>query len=275
MSVATPRIAADRSRGLLGPGSQGKVVRGLIGVVAFVLLAQVLSVAGLISETALPPMFKVLTATAGLFVDPEFLGEVAATLKGAVTGLAVATGVAVPAGILLGSFRWANQAASAVVEFLRPIPSVALIPLAILIFGQGTEMKVSLVVYACIWPIFFNTIYGVRDVEPLAKETAKVFRIKPVRVLTHVLLPSAAPFVATGIRIAAAIALIVTISAELLAGAADGVGAWILRMSSGGANLALVYAGTIFAGLLGLAVNWLLVQGERRLFRWKSTGQEG
>ena len=207
-------------------------------------------------------------------MDGAFLSEVLATVRAAATGLAISIAVAVPAGLVLGSFRWLNQAASAVVEFLRPIPSVALIPLAILMFGQGAEMKVSLVVYACLWPIFFNTIYGVRDVEPLTKETAKIFRVSPLRVVTHVLLPSSAPFIATGIRIAAAIALIVTISAELLAGAADGIGAWILRMSSGGANLSLVYAGTIFAGLLGLVLNGALVEGERRLFRWNTAGLE-
>ncbi|WP_081793284.1 ABC transporter permease [Intrasporangium chromatireducens] len=269
MSAITSRMVRKQS-GRRRAG--GRVGRGIVGVAVAVLAAQLLSVSGAISPTSLPPMFEVLGSTGHLFVDPSFLREVLATIQAAVTGLAIATAIAVPAGLVLGSFRLLNQAASAVVEFLRPIPSVALIPLAILLFGQGAQMKVSLVVYASVWPIFFNTIYGVRDVEPLAKETARIFRIPPLRVLTHVLLPSAAPFVATGIRVAAAIALIVTISAELLAGSADGLGAWILRMSSGGANLALVYAGTIFAGLLGLVVNWLLVRGEQRLFRWRREG---
>src|SRR5690606_26463328 len=104
------------------------------------------------------------------------------------------------------------------------IPSVALIPLAILILGQGTDMKVALVIYASVWPILFNTIYGVRDVDPVAKETARTFRLNRFGVLTRVSLPWAAPFAATGIRISAAIALIVTISAELLAGSASGIG---------------------------------------------------
>ena len=242
--------------------------RGLSGVVVFVALAELASQTGLISPAALPPISEVLVEAARLLVDGAFLAEVRATVVAAGTGLAGATLVAVPAGLLLGSFRLANQAASAVVEFLRPIPSVALIPLAILVYGQGAQMKVALVVYACLWPIFFNTVYGVRDVEPVAKETARAYRTSPLRVVTHVLLPSAAPFIATGIRIAAAVALIVTISAELLAGAASGVGSWILEMSSGGANLSLVYAGTLVAGLLGLILNTSLVAVERRLFRW-------
>jgi len=263
--VAGPRArAARRLRGGW---------RGLSGIVVVVILAELASRTAVISPAALPPISEVLVEAARLLLDGAFLAEVRATVVAAGTGLGLATLVAVPVGLLLGSFRLANQAASAVIEFLRPIPSVALIPLAILVYGQGAQMKIALVVYACLWPIVFNTVYGVRDVEPLAKETARVYRTARLRVLTHVLLPSAAPFIATGIRIAAAIALIVTISAELLAGAASGVGSWILATSSGGASLSLVYAGTLFAGLLGLILNTSLVAVERRLFRWNSVQQ--
>ena len=271
-------LGASSARGVAGPRARAARRlrggwRGLSGIVVVVILAELASRTALISPAALPPISEVLVEAARLLLDGAFLAEVRATVVAAGTGLGLATLVAVPVGLLLGSFRLANQAASAVIEFLRPIPSVALIPLAILVYGQGAQMKIALVVYACLWPIVFNTVYGVRDVEPLAKETARVYRTARLRVLTHVLLPSAAPFIATGIRIAAAIALIVTISAELLAGAASGVGSWILAMSSGGASLSLVYAGTLFAGLLGLILNTSLVAVERRLFRWNSVQQ--
>lgn len=213
-----------------------------------------------------------LAATASLLVNPVFLGDIGATVLAWAAGLGIATVVGVGLGLVLGSFRLANEAASAAIEFLRPIPSVALIPVAILVFGQDADMKIALVVYASIWPILFNTIYGVRDVDPIAKETARTFRLSRVAVLTRVSLPSAAPFAFTGIRISAAIALIVAISAELLAGSADGIGAFILRTSSGGGDTALVFGGTIVAGLLGVLVNLLLVGAERLLFRWKTNG---
>ncbi|MBQ1082828.1 ABC transporter permease [Nocardiopsis sp. B62] len=272
----TPLNSLTR-RGRLDHGPRtstlGTLRRGLVGVVVALCLAEAVARWG-VDSSALPPVSVVLANTGRLLVDPTFLTEVAATLTAAVTGLAIAAVAGVGLGLLLGSLRWVERASSVVVEFLRPIPSVALIPVAILVFGQGAEMKVALVTYAALWPILFNTLYGVRAVEPLARESARVFGVPRLAVLARVVLPSTAPFVAAGVRISAAIALIVTVSAELLAGAAEGLGSWILRMSSGGANTDMVYAGTIVAGLLGLVVNGLLRAGEQRLFRWKRLMEE-
>jgi NitT/TauT family transport system permease protein len=249
-----------------------KIVRGLTGVVVLLALAEAISRLGIVPAHILPPMSRVLADTATLLVDPVFLGDIGATLTAWGIGLGIATVVAVPLGLVLGSFRIAYEASSAVVEFMRPIPSVALIPLAILVFGQNTDMKIALVVYASLWPIFFNTVYGVRDVDPIAKETARTFRLSRIGILARVSLPYAAPLAATGVRISAAIALIVTISAELLAGSASGIGAYILRISSGGGDTSLVFAGTIVAGLLGVVVNLVLVAVERKIFAWKMEG---
>jgi NitT/TauT family transport system permease protein len=249
-----------------------KVTRGLIGVVVLLVLAELVSRLGIIPENILPPMSRVLADTAALLIDPAFLADVGSTLTAWAIGLGIAIVVAVPLGLILGSFRIAYEASSAVVEFMRPIPSVALIPLAILVFGQNTDMKIALVVYASLWPIFFNTVYGVRDVDPIAKETARTFRLGRIGILARVSLPYAAPLAATGVRISASIALIVTISAELLAGSASGIGAYILRISSGGGETSLVFAGTIVAGLLGVLVNGVLVAIERKIFAWKKEG---
>ncbi|MGW5666640.1 ABC transporter permease [Micromonospora sp. NPDC003776] len=244
-------------------------VRGAVGVLATLCVLQVLSWSGLIPTTMLPSAAQVLADTVGLFGNSEFLLDVAHTMGAWALGLAIATAIGVPLGLLLGSLRVAYEVSSVVVEFLRPIPSVALIPLAILLFGQGTEMKASLAIYACVWPIFFNTLYGVRDVNPISKETARTFRLTPAAILRRVALPHAAPFILTGVRISAAIALIVTISAELLAGSSAGIGAYVLRISSGGGSTSMVFAGTVVAGVLGVLVNSVLQAAERRLFPWK------
>ena len=140
-----------------------------------------------------------------------------------------------------------------IIEFLRPIPSVALIPLAILIYGRGTEMKVSLVVFACVWPILFNTIYGMHAVDPVAADTARVFGLGRLQTAARVHLRSASPFIFTGIKIAAGIAVILAVSAELLAGGSEGIGIRMLESASVGDQLT-VYAITIVAGLLGLVL---------------------
>ena len=129
-------------------------------------------------------------------------------------------------------------------------------------------MKVALIVYASSWPILFNAITGVRQVDPVTTETARVFGFGRLGVLRHAVLPSALPFIATGIRVAAAIALILAISAELIAGGSSGIGTWMLVQSQSGARREDVYAGIVVAGILGLAINAAGVSIERRLFFW-------
>ena len=88
-----------------------------------------------------------------------------------------------------------------VVEFLRPIPSVALVPLAVLIYGVGLESKVFLAAFASFWPLFVQTLYGVQDVDPVATDTARSFGLGRFERLWRIKLPSAVPYIATGLRI--------------------------------------------------------------------------
>ena len=245
-----------------------RVAKGLIGGFVLFLLLEALTRAELVDSRYLPPASAVLVTTAGLLVDPAFLGQVAGTLRAWAVGLAIAMAVAIPIGVVLGSSRRSYLASITAIEFLRPIPSVALIPLAILLLGRGLEMKAALVVYASMWPILFNTIYGMREVDPVARDTARVFGYGPMAVLWRVSIPSAAPFIYTGVRIAAAIALILAISTELIAGGSDGIGTWMLSMSQTGVDRQFLYAGIVVTGLIGLAINFVLVALEGRLFAW-------
>jgi NitT/TauT family transport system permease protein len=229
---------------------------------------EVISRAGLVAQAALPPPSAILERTGRILAEPEFLEHVGGTLTAWAIGLAVATILAVPLGVVLGSSRRSGLAATAAVELLRPIPSVALIPLAILLLGRGLDMRVALVAYASTWPILLNTIAGARAVDPLARDTARAFGLGPSAVLWRVALPTAAPLAFTGIRISAAIALIVTVSAELIAGGGPGIGTWMLGVSQAGVSRELLYAGIVVTGLLGLGLDAVLLAGERRLFAW-------
>jgi NitT/TauT family transport system permease protein len=154
------------------------------------------------------------------------------------------------------------------VEFLRPIPSVALIPLAVLVFGTGTEMRVFVMTFASVWPILFNTIYGLMEVDPLAKETARSYGCGRLAVVLRVSLPSAAPFVLTGIRLAAATALILEVTAELFGGGGRGIGTVIAIAIFGSGQKDVVLAGAMVAGVLGLVANLALEYGGRRGLVW-------
>lgn len=248
--------------------------RGAVGIVILLVIIEAFTRSGIINPAFLPPASTVLARAGGLLIDPVFLGHIASTMQAWALGLGLAIAVAVPAGVVLGSSEAVYRASYVLVEFLRPIPSVALIPLAILLFGQGTQMKMSLIVYASVWPILFNTITGIHSVDPLAKDTARSFGFSRLAVLGRVSLPSALPFIFTGIRVAAAIALILAISAELLAGGANGVGTYILRVQQAN-QPALVYAGTVITGVLGFLINLLLVRLEHRYLGWQPALREG
>ena len=263
--------APSRALRASGPGrSMPGWARGVCGIAVFLLAAEALGRTGVVNQAVLPLASTVLARAAGLAFSPQFLGDVAATIGAWALGLAIAVAIAVPAGVVLGSLPGVRAATRAIVEFLRPIPSVALIVLVGLIIGAGIEMNVILIVYAAIWPVMLNTIYGLDDVDPVARETLRAFGFGRISVITLVDLPSAAPYIATGIRLASAIAIILNISTGFLTGRISGfgIGTYIAEANTGAGNIPLVLAAAVWAGMLGLAANAVLVWGERRVLRW-------
>ncbi|MBB5959327.1 NitT/TauT family transport system permease protein [Saccharothrix tamanrassetensis] len=246
------------------------LTRGLLGVAGFLVIWELFGRSGLVPAEYLPPPSVVGVELIGLLGDEAFLRDVVATVLALLIAVGLSIGIAVPLGLVLGSVPAVRHATRAVVEFLRPIPSVALIPLAILVLGVGPEMKISLAVYAAVWPILFNTIYALDELDPLLVETARVFGTGRVRVLFAVALPSALPFVLTGIRLAATTCLVVLVSVELLAGGSGGLGQFIMEARSGAGRMDLVLAGTVVAGVIGFAVNEGLERAQRRWVAWSS-----
>lgn len=244
-----------------------RLLRGAAGAAGFLVLGELVIRFGISDGLAFPSPSTILYEAVRLPADSQFMAGVATTMANWALGLLIATVVAVPLGVLLGAVPPLERAVRPILEFMRPIPSVAIIPLAILLISVEQMMKVSVIVYASIWPILLNTLYGMHDVDPLAKESLRSFGFGKLSVLTRVSLPSAAPFVATGVRIAAGVALVLAVSAELLAGGVAGIGVFVGTAGSGN-RVDLVMAATVWAGLLGVLANTLLLAGERRLFHW-------
>ncbi|SFP48327.1 NitT/TauT family transport system permease protein [Amycolatopsis arida] len=245
-----------------------QLTRNLAGLLGFLLLWEAAVRAGLVPQKFLPPPSVVLTRMVELLGQEAFLRDVIASALAWAIALGIATAIAVPAGLLLGSIPGLRLATRSIVEFLRPIPSVALIPLVILLVGGGPEAKITLAVYAATWPILYNTIYAFDEIDPLVIDTARTCGTRKARILTSVALPHTAPFIFTGIRMSGAIALIVVVSTEFVAGADRGLGNFILEASSGAGRMDLVLAGTMVAGVLGYLINEGLERLGRRLFRW-------
>jgi NitT/TauT family transport system permease protein len=261
-------VTGDRARRL--PPWASPWARGTVGVVLFLLLAEAAGRLGIISRSALPLTSSVLARVVLLAGNTRFLADFGATVEAWAVGMAVTVAAGVPLGVLLGSLPGVRAATRAIVEFLRPIPSVALILLVSLLLGPGLRMSVTLIVYGAIWPVLYNTIAGIDDVDPLAKETNRAFGFSPLATVRMVSLPSAAPFIATGIRLASAVAIILDIAAGYITGPINGpgIGAYIAQESTGATDLTVILAATVWAGILGLALDLILTGAQRRLLRW-------
>jgi ABC-type nitrate/sulfonate/bicarbonate transport system, permease component len=277
MTVASPpqapRAAAPTPRRAVGSRFRRSrpLLLGAAGVLILVGVLEFVSRLGLVNPKFLPPFSTIVVRTVELFGNPGFQNDILSTLTTWFVGLVLSAVVAIPLGIVLGLSDFAYRGTRTVIELVRTMPAVALIPLVILAVGNGIEMKLIVAVYAAMWPILFNTIYGVRGTDPKAKEMARSFGISEFGIVRRVVLPSAAPFAATGIRVSSSIVLIVIITVELIAGGASGIGAFISRMRIQGDVVDLVYAGILVAGLLGLVINVILGSIERRVFRWNLT----
>ncbi|WP_219418928.1 ABC transporter permease [Pseudonocardia nigra] len=243
---------------------------GLIGAVAGVLAAfalwELLSRTDVLPSRYFPPASTVLQTLAEVVITPTFWTVVGLTVQSWALGLAIAAAIAVPLGLLLGASQRAYRFCRVVIEVLRPIPPVALIPLALLILGATLQMKLLLVVYGAVWPLLMQTIYGVRGVDPQALEMARAYRLTRLQRFFTVRLVGASAYIATGLRISATIALIVTIVAELVGGA-PGLGNDILVAQASGAD-ALMYALILVSGALGVAVVMTFQRIERAVLFW-------
>ena len=192
--------------------------------------------------------------------------ELATTLAGFAQGLALAVAGGVTLGVLIGSSRTLQDASFVVIEFLRPIPAVAFIPVAILLFGLDTSMRRWVVAYAALWPILINTIYGVRGSDQLLHDVARTSGVTRLGRLVRVSVPAALPSIATGLRVSASIALLVCVTAEFLTGTA-GLGAY-MKEQQFAFRLPEMYAAVVLVGALGYAVNVALRATERRVVFW-------
>src|SRR3954468_21900778 len=235
-------------------------------VLGVLVLFEILPRAGILNERDFPPISQTLSTLAGQVTGSDLWSAVGNTLAGWALGLGIAAALGIPLGILIGSSLMLYRSLRGVIEFLRPVPSVALIPLAILIYGSGLESKVFLAAFASFWALLVQVLYGVQDVDPVATDTARSFGFSRAQRLFRVTLPSALPYIATGVRIASAVSLILAVTAELVIGS-SGLGRSINVARSGG-DVKLMYALIIATGVLGLVLNTALVAAERRVLRW-------
>jgi ABC-type nitrate/sulfonate/bicarbonate transport system permease component len=250
------------------PDTARRVAGPLVVLAAALGLWQVLSVSGVLRPDLFPSMTSTVTALGQQFGDPQLWTAVGDTLVAWAVGLLLGGGCAVVAGTLLGLSRFAYRSAIPVIEFFKTIPVIAILPIALLLFGATLTMKYVLVAFGVFWPLAIQVSYGVRAIDPTAVDTAAALQVRGLRRFAVVILPSAAPYIATGLRVSAAVGLIVDVVAELIGGG-SGVGLRILNAeNSGPSAYPVMYAYILVAGLLGVVLAGGFALAERRLLHW-------
>jgi len=246
-------------------------VGGFGFAVALTLIMEVCARQGWLTSYVPPPSVIFAAMWTGL-VNGDISSQIGTTLSVYIRALFLGSALAISIGILMGAYRPVYDAFKVIIEFMRPIPSVATIPLAILFFGLGAEMRIYVITYAVFWPMLINTLYGVRAIDPQALDVARNFGIRGHEALVRVTLPSSIASIATGFRISASIALIVTVTTELVAGN-SGIGFFISQMEQAD-RLPPMYAAIILTGIIGYGLNWLYVWLEKKFVFWTPAARE-
>ena len=266
MATATAPAPTRRRRSANAARSARKIGLGLLGILGMLATWQLIPTLGIVSPQYLPYATETLANLFGEMRDLEFWRNVGRTLSLWGTGLAIATVAAIVLGTLVGLSRFLRKATHTTVEFLRPIPSVALIPVAILIFGLQPQAGLVIIVYATFWQVFVQVLYGVADIDTVARDTARSYGLSTLSQFRSLIFPTSLPYLMTGLRLGAAVALILTITAELVIGI-PGIGSQITTALTVGDWLT-VYTYVLVSGILGLIVNLLFRFIERHALSW-------
>ena len=204
--------------------------RRLPGSVLIVLLLglwELASSAGWMDAVVLPRISVIFGAWYETVASGALLNQFLPSLRRIFVGFSLAAALAIPLGLLMGTVSFIYRLFEPITEFLRPIPSSAYVPVAILFLGIQDSMKVFVVTVACFFPILLNTYGGVRGDDQVLIDTGRTFGLSRGKMLRQIVLPAALPSVLTGMRISLGIALIVVVVAEMIAGN-SGIGYFIV-----------------------------------------------
>ena len=207
-----------------------------------------------------------------MILDGSLIGHIAVSLSRVFIGFMLATAIAIPLGIAMGLSTRCFMIIEPLVEFLRPVPPLALVPLAVVWFGIGWTSKVFLIAYGCFFAIVVNTVAGMKAVDPVHVRAARALGASRWQILIHVILRSAVPDIVVGLRLAVGLAFLLIVGSELIA-ASEGLG-WLIWDARYHFQGDTIVVGMIAIGVVGLLLNRLLLVMERYLLRWRSA-EEG
>ncbi|EFL29268.1 putative ABC-type nitrate/sulfonate/bicarbonate transport system, permease component [Streptomyces himastatinicus ATCC 53653] len=262
-----PVAARARAVGRRLPGLLGRGLTKVAAIVALLAVWEITPRVGLVDRTFLPPFSEVARAWWELLADGQLADNTEASLARSFTGFGLAVVIGVPLGLLIGRYRLVADLLGPLLEVFRNTAALALLPVFVLLLGIGETSKISIVLYACTWPILLNTISAVRQVDPTLLKLAKSMDLSSPRLFQKVILPASVPTIFTGIRLAGANAILVLVAAEMV-GAKEGLG-YLINSSQYNFAIPQMHAGILTISVIGVAFNQLLVTVERRLSSWR------
>lgn len=214
-----------------------------------------------------PSPLRIIAAGWSLVISGELAVHILASLARVGAGMGIAIPLGVAAAFLVTSSRRADIVLDPIIEVLRPVPSLALLPIFIVWFGIGETTKVVFIAYSAFFIIFVSTAEGIRNIDPILFQAAGSLGMSRWQTYRHVTLNAALPQIMVGVRLALATSWFLIVGAEFLA-ANEGLG-FLINFSRVWFQIdRMLFAATII-GLLGLASNYLLLALEARLFAWR------
>ena len=236
-------------------------------IVVFLVGWELLARSGIFPPILLPPPSLVIATGWRLLLSGDLLSHAWSSLARVLIGFGIAAVIAVPLGIVAGTNQLIFNSVDPIIELLRPIPVLALLPLAILWFGIGEGSKIFMIAYAAFFPVFVNTVSGVRYSDPVLVRVASTLGATQMQIFTRVILMSALPSLAVGIRLGLGFAFLALVAAELIA-STRGLGYLIMdaRLTF---QTDISMVGIVSLGVLGFAMNQILVRLEGWALAWK------
>jgi ABC-type nitrate/sulfonate/bicarbonate transport system permease component len=263
-------VVSRRARGTLS--RRAELTLGAVGLAGLVLLWQVASAAGILSERVVPAPTDVAGALGRLAGSGEVWSAVWATVSITIIGMAVILLIAIPAAMAIHASRAVENSTWFLIEFLKPIPGVALIPLALLLWGPTDGVKLFLIVFGALWPMLTQLVYGLRETPGLVLDMARVYRFGYAQRIYRITIPSLMPFMLTGLRISVTIALIIAVVTEYIVGM-PGLGS-MLALAQLNGLVDQAFALLLISGLLGLAFSGSVAALSGPLLFWHPSQRE-
>ena len=235
---------------------------------AFVLLWQWIADEKLVSPVFLPGPDRAWAALVKGMESGDLSQKLWATIERMIYGWLLASLVGIALGAAIGTSRLLRAYIAPMLEFLRPLPASAVIPVAIALLGLSDAMALVVIAFGSLWPVLLATVHGFSAVEPRLYEVGRALGLSRAAVILKIALPSASPDILAGMRLGLTVALILSVVCEMLAGR-DGLGNWIL-LSARSFRAPDLYAGVILLGLLGYVSSVGIAAIERRLLVWRN-----